>query len=108
MLKYCVTDRNQPVNIITNGFCVVQQQEGYRLSQKELARYLMDVGIFHCLHRIACVTVSHAYVFVGKIFVTLLPHENYPLYSNTKGVYKEEGMQLTLFSESSDFILSNF
>ncbi len=27
---------------------------------------------------------------------------------NTKGVYREEGMQLALFSESSDFVLSYF
>ncbi len=27
---------------------------------------------------------------------------------SVKGVYKEEGMQLTLFSESSDFVLSYF
>ena len=30
------------------------------------------------------------------------------LVSQTKGVYREEGMQLAPFSESSDFVLSYF
>ncbi len=36
------------------------------------------------------------------------PTEEIQSVYRTKGVYREEGMQLTLFSESSDFVLSYF
>ena len=34
--------------------------------------------------------------------------QNATILDKVKGVYREEGMQLALFSESSDFVLSYF
>ena len=51
---------------------------------------------------VLCVRVCVCVCMCGDIIQQTLNIQSH------KGVYREEGMQLTLFSESSDFVLSYF